>query len=89
MQIPNIMEVKNEPQINADERGLPVSAFIGVMLAVTHRHVSRVAPLEDADTYCEAIRGYAIDWRDSRRGCALPRRDSGRSSAVNFNQSTG
>ncbi|KCZ71763.1 transposase, IS605 OrfB family, central region [Candidatus Methanoperedens nitroreducens] len=26
---------------------------------------SRVAPLENADTYCEAIRGYAINWRDS------------------------
>ncbi len=31
----------------------------------TVRTESRVAPLEDADTYCEAIRGYAINWRDS------------------------
>ncbi len=27
---------------------------------------------------CAGIRVHAIDWRDSRRGCALQRRDSGR-----------
>jgi len=36
------------------------------MIHVWRSHTSRVAPLEDAHTYCWAIRGYAIDWRDSR-----------------------
>ncbi len=35
--------------------GLFSGVVIGVMLAVMHRHVSRVAPLEDASTYASAL----------------------------------
>ncbi len=50
-----------KPQINADERGFVIAylrlfAFIGVMLAVTQRHVCSVG-----------IRGCALQRRDSGR----------------------